>query len=704
MFTLRSTKELKWLLFASIFYFLCILWTHQAILIDRTHIPYGDNYVHYVSYQIFFSHVLNGQLPLWSYHHNGGSALWHLTEIHSMYDPSAWIVFLVAKLSGWSGFYAYQVLVVVWLTLLSLGVYCLSRQLGTSTGASLLAGQVAASSLLNVIVISQANGHLEHAVFAPFVALGLMRCYRSPTICGGFVLGVFTGIWAGSYHLALCLMITWLFLSFSFPHVWRSRASVSAEHGKCALAALFGLLPFAVGTGFAGLYCLQLVDVARIAAPKGNSGHLPTLLRSLVVGVPSARARYVLEKCFFLGIVSYVVLLAGAGRRLFSLSARRISRETGFCLLFLAAVLLFYLYAQRWVRHVSPDGVFLNYRNWRFFYPYLLIPTAVLVGRSADFLFGGLRRAFPLRELLLAILTLGLAAEMLYRNGIWIRKLSPKTPAWFTQSEPPLTLPSQTFPFRRALAFEISDFLPFHKEGPAVWGAPVLGMDLEGTRYYENRKRAGFDHYPPASHWFRERGYFNLFEDNKISESMRSDWGGVTRPTARVYYCVGLMSDPSTPRGDVAYLETTAFGNALARGLFDASKERCPWSASYHVTLKEIGSHDLEINVHTARAGVLYLSDGYDPSWKASVNGQAEAVFRSNLAFKGTLLNAGSNQAILSYRPVVFIACFWLRTLWMMALVAVLLPVGSLGFVSAQWRLAIARLVQRIFPRAQTHQ
>jgi hypothetical protein len=59
----------------------------------------------------------------------------------------------------------------------------------------------------------------------------------------------------------------------------------------------------------------------------------------------------------------------------------------------------------------------------------------------------------------------------------------------------------------------------------------------------------------------------------------------------------------------------------------------------------------VRIEAQLDEAGYLVLLDSYDAGWRASVDGQAAALQRANIAFRAVALPAGRHQVELVYRP-----------------------------------------------------
>jgi hypothetical protein len=65
--------------------------------------------------------------------------------------------------------------------------------------------------------------------------------------------------------------------------------------------------------------------------------------------------------------------------------------------------------------------------------------------------------------------------------------------------------------------------------------------------------------------------------------------------------------------------------------------------------------NSLDLEVDAPDRGVLYWADGFDPYWRARVDGEEVPVHRANLAFKGVFVPAGHHAVRFEYRPTPII-------------------------------------------------
>jgi hypothetical protein len=84
----------------------------------------------------------------------------------------------------------------------------------------------------------------------------------------------------------------------------------------------------------------------------------------------------------------------------------------------------------------------------------------------------------------------------------------------------------------------------------------------------------------------------------------------------------------------------------------------------------------LRVDVLARRAGLLVVSDAWDPGWKAKVDGRDAEVERVNYVMRGVRVGPGEHRVEFSYRPWSFTAG------WIVSLAAVLVLAGAL----VRWR------------------
>ncbi len=85
-------------------------------------------------------------------------------------------------------------------------------------------------------------------------------------------------------------------------------------------------------------------------------------------------------------------------------------------------------------------------------------------------------------------------------------------------------------------------------------------------------------------------------------------------------------------------------------GLKDSLTDPDP--AQARVTIRNYRRNSVEIEVETDRAGVLVLHDIYYPGWKVYVDGQPQAVLRTNLLFRGVEVPPGRHHVAFRFEPL----------------------------------------------------
>jgi hypothetical protein len=80
----------------------------------------------------------------------------------------------------------------------------------------------------------------------------------------------------------------------------------------------------------------------------------------------------------------------------------------------------------------------------------------------------------------------------------------------------------------------------------------------------------------------------------------------------------------------------------------------------------------LRVDVDVRRAGLLVVSDAWDPGWRAKVDGKDAAVERVDYVMRGVRVGPGAHRVEFTYRPWSFTAG------WIVSLVALIALLGTL--------------------------
>jgi hypothetical protein len=89
--------------------------------------------------------------------------------------------------------------------------------------------------------------------------------------------------------------------------------------------------------------------------------------------------------------------------------------------------------------------------------------------------------------------------------------------------------------------------------------------------------------------------------------------------------------------------------------------------------------NELVLEVEADRGGLLFLSEIYYPAWRAWVDGEAAEILRTNTAFRGVVVPAGSHSVRLRYSAAEFRIGFTVSGLSALACLASLLVLGWRG-------------------------
>jgi hypothetical protein len=67
--------------------------------------------------------------------------------------------------------------------------------------------------------------------------------------------------------------------------------------------------------------------------------------------------------------------------------------------------------------------------------------------------------------------------------------------------------------------------------------------------------------------------------------------------------------------------------------------------------LVELRPDHVRLEAELSRAGYVVLVDGYDPGWRAEIDGRPAPVLRANIAFRAVAVPAGRHVVEYRYRP-----------------------------------------------------
>lgn len=208
-------------------------------------------------------------------------------------------------------------------------------------------------------------------------------------------------------------------------------------------------------------------------------------------------------------------------------------------------------------------------------------------------------------------------------------------------------------------------------------GAPLLAPNLNLLSGLPDLRTASVLHPPgtlPLAHTFGPGGHLgHLFlcwpeAPRGLLEFLNVGWvlvpgeaGGVgvlgLDAGPRAFLCGEVLS----ASGEEKALEV--FGRLLSEGrLYDSAVAlgappslaggcRPPAPGAFLRWIEDLPER-LVLEVSAPRPAFLVLLDAYDPRWKAEVDGRPTALYRTDVAFRGVPLPAGSHRVVLRFEPV----------------------------------------------------
>ena len=98
-----------------------------------------------------------------------------------------------------------------------------------------------------------------------------------------------------------------------------------------------------------------------------------------------------------------------------------------------------------------------------------------------------------------------------------------------------------------------------------------------------------------------------------------------------------------------------------------------PIPTTGEVVISAYGYHDVTVEVETAVAGMLLLSDAYYPGWQATLNGEVVTIERVNGVMRGVFVPPGKHEVQFRFRPVVLQQAFFLAGFSLLAMIVLVI-------------------------------
>jgi hypothetical protein len=266
------------------------------------------------------------------------------------------------------------------------------------------------------------------------------------------------------------------------------------------------------------------------------------------------------------------------------------------------------------------------------------------------------------------------------------------------------TAPSGTFPPTRAVTAitppsaefeEAIRYLELSQRTPAAFSPFFTAPDAPPDRSDPAATINALIHGQRASTFLMTRGYYDLVRSGASGAALaeifaidrpliqfRRDWVWLGRAEARraLADAVSTTASRSLVRTSVI-LEKPPAGVDEEWGKPPRGGDAGPWRSD----VRRYDYNSLELEVEAPVRGVLYWADGFDPSWRAWVDGKEVPVHRANLAFKAVFVPAGRHAVRFEYRPTPIVVTGLL-----------FVALGFVGALAAIWALVTPPRLPRL--------
>jgi hypothetical protein len=114
----------------------------------------------------------------------------------------------------------------------------------------------------------------------------------------------------------------------------------------------------------------------------------------------------------------------------------------------------------------------------------------------------------------------------------------------------------------------------------------------------------------------------------------------VVRDTASALRATLALENPRL----LAIVEAGSYPGAPADGGPD------PASGSGEAHLRSYTPNEVSLAVSAEQPGLLFVSEIYHPNWRAWIDGEPAAIYRTNVAFRGVVVPRGEHELVFRYR------------------------------------------------------
>lgn len=310
----------------------------------------------------------------------------------------------------------------------------------------------------------------------------------------------------------------------------------------------------------------------------------------------------------------------------------------------------------------------------------------------------GARRRVLSRESLAASLALVSALDLVAYSG-YLKPLAEGPRPEGVAAEPAAQV--GTFPATRAVSAapppaaaleQTIRYLDLSERVPAAFSPLVTPSDRPPARSDPAATIDGLLDGQRASTFLMTRGYYDLVRSGARGAALAAIFA-VDRPLIQFRREWEWLGPDEARRrlGDAAFVRRSVVlekprGAAVEPAEAKAAGDDAgPW----RWTAGRYDYNALDLDVEAPARGVLYWADGYDPHWRAWVDGAEVAVHRANLAFKAIFVPPGRHAVRFEYRPTAIVVTGLL-----------FVAMGFAGAILGVWALASAPRLPRFGGRA----
>ncbi|MFA5160751.1 MAG: hypothetical protein WC421_00740 [Elusimicrobiales bacterium] len=682
-----------------------------------------DNRAMLASFQIFYSALFSGHLPLWSPQLNCGHPLWPFAELHGVCDPLAFIAWAANYFAGANSMLALQQSAALWLAAFGLGALLCALRMTKNWWAALAVFLACAAGPAMEAGIAQLTFLAPYRYF-PLVLWLFMRAWDKPCILNGVLLGA--AAFLGNFGY-LTIYPALAFAVFA-PVYAAARGGARAAHWKAFGAAA---LVFAAGIAPSALAALKVAGMAPVLRRAFNYGFMlepqfafATLLSPVRLVATWQGGLHIGPAFAAFGTAGFLLAAADIARR------KNIPpEETAFAALFIICIVpaLGLFGIGDYFRH---DRTFLLTRNWGFMLTPAMLALLMLALRGFErFCAAPDRRLFMALQLPLA------AVAACFAAGIDARHLHPpfgnfarlsESGAVFAASAAALYLaacaallwlmrrrnPGAVFFAATAAAvigysrgYETvlnTDFAPDRSKIPVYRAQPPLefpqyrpyGIDIYKYAAYPMMAPAVYGVFTAVSPAvvvskedpglllgmanFASLKYYDALAGCSMPESYKKKIFGVTAPVLRLAYNAvpahspeeayyGFQHIPSPEFFDESAVIENPPPQAGALLCSPAGWKRNRGRPGGEVRALGYSQTELRAAIETAQDAFLVFADNYDSGWRAEIDGRPAPLYRANLINKAVFVPAGRHEVLFSYCPAGYLAAFVLRLLALLA-------------------------------------